>query len=242
MRQRIMILGTDTGVGKTWFTCALARTLRRHEQAVVGIKPVETGCAAETAAREDGVLIAAATGQAAPRAALRRFEPPLAPILAAHENEADLEFHTISAEIARYDTADVLLVEGVGGVLSPVTWTWNMTHLARALDCRIVLVGCDRLGVVNHALLAMRELERGCLELAAIVLNAPAERDASTGRNAYAIEKATGYAQVLGLARNQREFPEAVHALNLKPEISDRARPHATDFRLRGQSLPGASA
>ncbi len=228
-RHRILVLGTDTGVGKTWVTCALARTLRQHGHAVVGIKPVETGCSAETLPTEDGVLIANATGQTEPRVALRRFEPPLAPILAGGEDEATLQLDALLTEITRYETsADVLLLEGVGGLLSPVTWTWNMTHLARTLDCRVVLVGLDRLGIVNHVLLAMRELERCCLELAAIVLNAPVEPDASTGRNAYAIQKSTGYSQVVGMPRNQRDFLIGMHTLGLDtPEQSQRiSRPH----------------
>ena len=69
----LLITGTDTGVGKTWVGRALGHALVAAGRRVVAIKPVETGCSDATALLEDGALLAAATGQAEPRAALYRL-------------------------------------------------------------------------------------------------------------------------------------------------------------------------
>jgi hypothetical protein len=72
----LLITGTDRGVGKTWVGRALGRTLAAAGRRVVAIKPVETGT-------DDGALLAAATGQAEPLAALHRLEAAVDPALAA---------------------------------------------------------------------------------------------------------------------------------------------------------------
>jgi len=79
----LVITGTDTGVGKTWVGRVLSHALVAAGRRVVAVKPVETGCGNPGSHLEDGALLAAATGQAEPRAALHRFAAPVAPALAA---------------------------------------------------------------------------------------------------------------------------------------------------------------
>jgi dethiobiotin synthetase len=119
----LLVTGTGIRVGKTRVAGALARMLTAAGRRVVAIKPVETGCGNATAAEEDGARLAAATGQAAPREALFRFTAPLVPALAAEREDAaiDLDALVLRIEELRAD-ADVLLLEGAGGLLSPIAW------------------------------------------------------------------------------------------------------------------------
>ena len=107
----VLVTGTDTGVGKTWAACALARALRSAGRSVVAVKAVETGCADDPAPTEDGVRLAAATGQAAPDRALRRFRAPLAPALA-----ADLEGGVLDLAQAFQATALVVASDCLGAI------------------------------------------------------------------------------------------------------------------------------
>jgi dethiobiotin synthetase len=187
----IFITGTDTGVGKTWVGCALGRALTAMDRRVVAVKPVETGC--DGRAIEDGALLAQATGQREPRQALRRLRAPISAAQAAEREKVTLDFDELLLETERAGAdADVLLVEGTGGLLSPLAWDWNAADLAAALSAHVLLVGVDRLGAINHALLTIGAAELTGLNVLGIVLTSPREPDSSTGENAGAIARLSG--------------------------------------------------
>ncbi len=198
----VLITGTDTGVGKTWVGRALGRALSAAGRRVVAIKPVETGCSDATALTEDGALLSAATGQAEPQAALHRFAAPVAAALAAEaEGEAiDLDALLLRIE-ALGESADLVLIEGAGGLLSPITWEWNVVELGRALGATALVVGPDRLGVINHGLLTLSALELAGVEMTGFVLTAPETPDASTGTNAASIARLGGLDRIVTLPR-----------------------------------------
>lgn len=198
----LLIAGTDTGVGKTWVGRALGRALAAGGRRVVAVKPVETGCSAATALLEDGALLAAATGQSEPRAALHRFPDPLAPVLAAEAAGEPLELDALILRIESLSAgAEFVLVEGVGGLLSPLAWEWTVVEVARSLGAAALVVGADRLGTINHALLTLGALELAGLPLAGVVLTPPSTLDASTGTNAAAIARLGGLDRILTLPR-----------------------------------------
>ena len=199
----LLITGTDTGVGKTWVGRALGRALVDAGRRVVAIKPVETGCGDATRATEDGALLAAATGQPEPREALQRFAAPLAPALASEAEGEPIDLDSLVLRIeALGEGADLVLIEGAGGLLSPITWEWNVVDLARALGATALLVGVDRLGAINHGLLALSALELAGLDVAGLALTAPQTPDASTGTNAAAIARISGVDRVMALPRS----------------------------------------
>jgi dethiobiotin synthetase len=198
----LLIVGTDTGVGKTWTGCALARALRRVGRRVVAIKPLETGCSGEPSETEDGVALARATGQVEPRQALLRFRDPVAPPEAADRERRPINFDALVALVRKYAAhADIALVEGAGGVLSPLTWERSAVDLGYALEARTLLVAEDRLGTINHTLMALKVLESGKLDVVGIVLTAPEQPDASTGSNAAAISRLSGGRRILHVPR-----------------------------------------
>ncbi len=198
----LLIAGTDTGVGKTWTGCALARALRRAGRNVAAVKPMETGCPGPPIETEDGVCLARATGQTEPLQALMRFRDPVAPPEAADREGRRIDFEALVRRIREYaDGSEITLVEGAGGLLSPLTWDKNAVDLAKALKARVLLVASDRLGTINHTLMSLKLLEWNRLEVCGLVLTAPQLPDASTGANAAAISRLSGCSRILSVPR-----------------------------------------
>lgn len=202
MADTVLVTGTDTGVGKTWVACGLAHAIRHAGRSVTAVKAVETGCEDRPAPTEDGVRLAAATGQTAPTRALRRFRAPIAPAPAADLEGLTLNLDELAAEIgAATGTSQLLLLEGAGGLLSPLGWDWNAVDLAQAFQATALVVASDRLGSINHTLLTLSALDLAGVRVAAIVLSAPAAADASTGSNGPAIARLSGIDRVRSVPR-----------------------------------------
>lgn len=199
----VFVTGTDSGVGKTWVGCALARALVQTEHSVVAIKVVETGTELTPSATEDGVQLAAATGQRAPLHALYRLRTPVAPAVAAELEGADrLDFDTVVSEVERVARGtEITLVETAGGLLAPLAWDWNVVDLAEALGASVLVVAANRLGTINHTLLTLSALELGGILPAGVVLSAPEAPDISMATNRDAIVKMSGLDRVLEVPR-----------------------------------------
>lgn len=196
------VVGTDTNIGKTWVTAALSRALRAAGQKVVAIKPVETGCGPTLSPEEDGAVIAAATGQAAPKGALVRLRKPVAAAWAAEEEHVTIEVAALAEQIRHYSRgADQALVELAGGLLSPLTWHEDTLDLAHQLDGRALVVTSDRLGSINHTLLTIKVLRAERIPVVGVVLSAPEVPDESTGSNAEAIHRLAGIDAIVTVPR-----------------------------------------
>ena len=170
MVRPVVVTGTDTGVGKTWVSCALIRALKQHDVTVRAIKPIETGC--QDAHEEDGVALARAAGQKSPTKALRRFAAPLAPPAAATLERHHIHFPGLIDELRGYiATADVILIEGAGGLLSPLTWSHTIVDLAKALDAQVVVVSDNRLGILNQLRLTLAQIRSHQLPMLTPVIN-----------------------------------------------------------------------
>ncbi len=195
MTRFFVITGTDTGVGKTHVTCGLARALVAAGRSVCAIKPIESGVGdyLVPTSVEDGVLLAAATGQQAPRAALLRLKAPLAPPVAADREQVTIELKALLASARDYAAdCELALVEGAGGLLAPLTWDANALDVARALEAQTLVVAADKLGTINHTLLTLKTLDDAGVAVAGVVLSEPAKADESTGFNARVIERVWG--------------------------------------------------
>jgi len=212
--MRLLITGTGSGVGKTWVGCALARALRSSGKKVIALKPVETSCAGMPEEDEDGVLLAQAAGQSQPLHAIFRLPEPVAPALASDRSGITIDFDALVLKIERYGgEAEYLLIEGVGGLLSPVTWEWNMVDVARALGASALVVAVDRMGAINHTLLTLSALELAGVPCAGAVLTKPNTPDQSTGSNAAAIARLSGLHRVVSLPRNTSDHDAALKTL-----------------------------
>jgi dethiobiotin synthetase len=187
----VVVTGTDTGVGKTWVGCRIAAALRQRDVDVRAVKLVETGTAVEPSPGEDGVLLAIAAGQQAPQAALRRYRTAVAPSEAADIEAHPLDINVVEAELAAIATsADVTIVEGAGGLFSPLTWQRNLLDVALRHAAPLLVVAADRLGTVNHTLLTLGMLDFSGARYLGVVMNAlPHHDDPARGLNASALGK-----------------------------------------------------
>jgi dethiobiotin synthetase len=169
---RVAVTGTDTGVGKTVAACALVLALRARGLAVGAMKPVETGVAPGAADTDAARLRRAAGGRdAIDDVCPCAYAEPLAPWVAAERAGRSLDVARMDAAFARVAGGrDAVVVEGAGGLLVPLTRTLTLADLASRWALDLVVVAPNRLGVINHALLTVREAERRALAVRAVAL------------------------------------------------------------------------
>ncbi len=187
----VVITGTDTGVGKTVVTAALGRSLTTAGRRVVAIKPIESGCpSSPPAASEDGVRIARATGQLRPTSALRRYRTPVTPAVAADLEGDPARLPALVEEIrALGQAADIVLLEGAGGLLSPPAWDWSYLDLAREFQAGALIVAANRLGCLSHTLLTASALTSAGVPIIGVVMSDVSGSDESTGSNRAALAR-----------------------------------------------------
>jgi dethiobiotin synthetase len=195
--KALFVTGTDTGVGKTTVAAAILAATRRRGLRVLATKPVESGCV-DPAHPADGELLRAAAGGGQPldEVCPLRLAAPLAPAIAARRAGRALDLDAIvrplRALLAR--DADLLLVEGAGGLLVPLTDGATIADLAVAVAAPLLLVARDALGTINHTSLSIEAARARGLTVRGVVLSSgPAPTPAAdVADNVRAIESLTG--------------------------------------------------
>jgi len=168
----LFVTGTDTGVGKTVVTCALARGLRAAGVDVGVMKPVETGVPA--AGPEDARALRDAGGVEDPIELIcpLRFGLPAAPLVAARAEGREPSLAAIREAFAALAKRHALmLVEGAGGLLVPFDERTDMADLARALDLPVLIVARTALGTINHTRLTLEAADARGLDVLGVVLS-----------------------------------------------------------------------
>jgi dethiobiotin synthetase len=174
----LFVTATGTDIGKTFVTAGLISCLRRRDRNVEALKPVVTGFDATTAAASDPAVLLRALGRPASedeiaRIAPFRFRAPLAPDMAAQREGRTLDFDALvdSCRRAIDGSRDVLLIEGVGGIMVPLTEHHIVLDWMVALRLPVLLVAGSYLGTISHTLSALDVLRRRDLVVAAIVVS-----------------------------------------------------------------------
>jgi dethiobiotin synthetase len=176
MVSSLFVTGTDTGVGKTLAACALLHQLRGRGLRALGMKPVAAGVepSPEGPVNPDVAALRQASSWPGPLAQVNPylFEPPIAPHLAAAAIGVRIRIESIvQAFQALRSSADVIVVEGVGGFLVPLNEQQDTGDLAVALALPVVLVVGMRLGCLNHAQLSQQAIAARSLRLAGWIAN-----------------------------------------------------------------------
>ncbi|MCO6457626.1 MAG: dethiobiotin synthase [Pirellulaceae bacterium] len=189
----LFVTGTDTGVGKTTVAAAIARQLAASGCRVGVYKPVASGCRLKGGKQvsDDALQLWEAAGRplSLPAVCPQVFLAPLAPHLAARQEgcEVDADLLRRGADTWR-DHCELLIVEGAGGLMTPLTDDEYVADLAYDLGYPLIVVAPNVLGVINQTLqtlIAAATFREG-LEIAGIVLNdvrPPREADASSASN-----------------------------------------------------------
>jgi dethiobiotin synthetase len=172
----LFFTGTDTGVGKTVVTASVARVLRSLGQVVRVCKPVATGAAWIDGRwlSEDTRLLAEAEGnpEAWREITPWAFPDPVAPPVAARLKGQVLFLEDIADAVRRRSEANApVLVEGVGGLLCPLTEVATVADLVLELNLPLIVVTRRSLGTLNHTLLTLETAFSRGLTVAGVVIN-----------------------------------------------------------------------
>ena len=199
MTSVYVISGSDTEVGKTFVTTGLIRALKAQGRPVRAIKPIESGIDAHRHNDEDGVRLARASGQTVPMQALVRLEAPIAPPAAADLQNFELSWSEILEKTQdALDASSVNVVEGAGGLLSPLTWDKTALDLASAIFAKLLLVVPDRLGAVHQTRSCLAAARSKGLRVTAVVLSTVDQRDHTSGQNRASLLKCPEWAEGQG--------------------------------------------
>jgi dethiobiotin synthetase len=165
---RIGVTGTDTGIGKTVVSCSIIAAMRARGLRVAAMKPVESG------GTEDAESLWRATGMSHPMELVCpvSLAEPLAPLVAARRANTPIDLSAIDSAFEKLSIdSDVIVVEGAGGLLVPLTEDESFATLFGRWDLELVIVAPNRLGTINHTLLTVLAARKYGLRIRAIVLN-----------------------------------------------------------------------
>jgi dethiobiotin synthetase len=178
MNQRFFVTSTGTGIGKSFITAALVRQAKALGKSVVAYKPVISGFNPADAANSDtGLLLQSQDLPLTPENIARispwRFAAPLAPSMAARLENCTVNFEDIvshSRKVAAM-AEDVVLIEGVGGVMVPLNDCHTILDWIEATEMQTLLVVGSYLGTISHTLTALAVLQQRAIPLHAVIIN-----------------------------------------------------------------------
>lgn len=176
MFKGVFITGTDTGVGKTWFTVILMEALKKQGHQVAGMKPIASGAILDDGSliNEDARLIMHHCSKVTRYDLINPvvFEPPVAPHIAATQKKEIIDLDQI---VSSYDqlalNSKIVIVEGIGGWRVPISDKTSMVDLVRMLDLPVIMVVGIRLGCINHAILSAEAIRADGITLCGWVSN-----------------------------------------------------------------------
>jgi len=170
---RLGVTGTDTGVGKTVVACALVAALVRRGLRVAAMKPIESGTTPDDPDR-DGARLARAAGDDRPLGILApvTFIDAVAPLVASRRERRPIDLERLDAAMRETSRdRDVLVVEGAGGLLVPLTERVSFDTLFARWTLDLIVVAANRLGVINQVRLTLAVARAAGLVPRVVVLN-----------------------------------------------------------------------
>lgn len=194
MRRALFLAGAHTDVGKTFCACTLIRAARGRGLSVEALKPVVSGFDPDDWADSDPGRLLAALGRPLTAETLDaisplRFRAPLSPPMAARLEGVRLtlaEMEAFCRAGLAGTGADLTLIEGVGGVMSPISEDATGLDLMAALKLPALLVGGSYLGAISHTLTAIETLKSRGLAILAVVVSQSGDPEAPDFRETVA--------------------------------------------------------
>lgn len=186
MAKGFFVTGTDTGVGKTIITASLVKTAQHLGFNAIGMKPVETGCRKAADSEQhiedsndiliprDGKFLQEISGidESLDLITPFRLESPLAPLPASEIEDISIDrekiIHAFTNLAYKYK---VLVVEGIGGILVPITKDYSVIDMAKDFGLPVIVVARPGLGTINHTLLTVTSALHEGLTVAGVVIN-----------------------------------------------------------------------
>ncbi len=170
--KKIFVTATGTGVGKTKICSSIVRRLRKEGVRAIAVKPFLSG------SREDAEILDDSNDKSLPMELLNPFyfSHPLAPYASSKLDGNEFEWCKVVDYHEKLDAslsgkADLLLIEGVGGWLVPLTREHFVRDWARQISAKLLLVAPISLGTINHTLLTLESIRNSGLDILAVILN-----------------------------------------------------------------------
>jgi len=226
----LFITGTDTSVGKTRVAAAIARELAAKGVKVGVYKPAASGCGrvGKELVSEDSIRLWEAAGRPGTLAQVcpQFFAAPLAPHLAAQAEGKQLDEKLLHTGVDYWlERSDIVLVEGAGGLLSPLGKTKYVADFARELDFPLVVVAPNRIGMINQALQTLLAAKAYHLKVAGIVISdvlPPKSPDLSTRSNPEELARRSTAPLLAQLPYDAVELDQRVDWLALAQPVKQR--------------------
>ena len=203
MKLGLFITGTDTGVGKTFFTILLAKRLMAKGLDVGVMKPISCGSAKDDDARYLKKILKL-------KDPLELINPihlklPLSPYSASKLSKKKIDLKKISKAFERLKKLhDIVIVEGVGGAMVPIAKDYFVADMIKEMKLPVLIVARAGLGTINHTVLTVEALKSRKIDILGIVMNGFTGKELSEKTNAEVVEEVTGV-QVLGKIRRKAE-------------------------------------
>ena len=175
------ITGTDTNVGKTVVTACLLALYREQGIDAGVMKPIETGvdqeCSSEANSDAKFLLTISGNGDPIEEICPIRLKPTAAPLQAARITGQTIDISLILENFRRLQAKhDRMLVEGIGGLLVPLTVNYSVSDLIKDMNLPLIIVSRFSLGTINHTLLTVKAAQETGVEIAGIILNHSEDR------------------------------------------------------------------
>lgn len=219
----LFVTGTDTGVGKTVIAAALAAVLKKKGTDVGVMKPVATG------GWDDARFLVTAAGVKDNLFIVNPYclGTPVAPAVAAEIEGLKIDIRKIKSA---YETLskrhDVLIVEGVGGILVPIYKNYLVTDLINDLKLPVIIVARPGLGTINHTLLTIRQAKASRIKVLGVIINNFDESNSGVAeKTAPEVIERIGKVPVIGIIRHiegvetEKGFKALVNEVEKKVQI-----------------------
>ncbi len=175
MLKSLFIAGTDTDVGKTYIAAGLAVAIRKMGIDVGVMKPFAAGSAQKKGYKSEDIEILSRAAQVCDPENLvnpQFFPIPASPYTAWKKLKTKPKVSTILSSFKKLSKLhDMLLIEGMGGIMTPILKNYYITNLIKEMKIPTVIVTRSKIGTVNHTIMTVKMCEKYKIPIKGIIIN-----------------------------------------------------------------------